>query len=58
MKSFKNFINEQHLAKGETTLDPDFLEKKAKRDRQIDIRIEEPNKEVDREAEQMSKEAE
>ena len=52
MKSFKNYILEQHMGKEETTLSPDFLEKKEKRDRQIEKRLEEPTKEVDKEAEQ------
>lgn len=52
MKSFKNYILEQHIGKEETTLSPDFLEKKEKRDRQAEKRLEEPTQEVDNEAEQ------
>jgi len=51
MKSFKTFMYEQHMSQGETTLNPDFLEKKQKRDERIEAKIEKPIKEVDKEAE-------
>ena len=50
MKRFKNYILEQHIGKEETTLAPDFLEKKEKRDRQVEKRLEEPTKEAEQEA--------
>lgn len=43
------------MAKGETTLDPDFTEKKEKRDRQIEKKIMEPTKEVNQEAKRTEK---
>lgn len=55
MKRFKDYIKEQHMAKGETTLDPDFTEKKEKRDRQIEKKIMEPTKEVNQEAKRTEK---
>ena len=55
MKRFKDYIKEQHMAKGETTLDPDFTEKKEKRDSQIEKKIMEPTKEVEKEAKRTEK---
>jgi hypothetical protein len=51
MKKFKAFVVEQHMSQGETTLSPDFLEKKQRRDERIEAKIEKPTKEVDKEAE-------
>jgi hypothetical protein len=58
MKRFKNFIQEQHMSQGETTLSPDFLEKKQRRDERIVAKIEEPTKEIDRETKKATEEAE
>lgn len=58
MKSFKSFLEEQKQAEGETTLDPDFLEKKQKKDRQTEIRIEKPTEQVTKKAEQHTQEEE
>lgn len=52
MKSFKNYIKEQKLGAEETTLSPEFLEKKERKDRQTEQRIEKPMKEIKKEAEQ------
>lgn len=52
MKTFKQFVQEQKLTGDETTLDPDFLEKQQKRERQIETRIEKPMKEIDKKAQQ------
>jgi len=46
MKNFKQFMREQKQAEGETTLDPDFLEKKQRRDRQTETRIEKPTEKI------------
>ena len=51
MKNFISFIKEQKQAEGETTLSPDFLEKKQRRDERIETKIEKPTKEINREAE-------
>lgn len=58
MKSFKNYIKEQKQAEGETTLSPDFLEKKQRRDRQTETRIEKPTEQVTKKAEQHTQEEE
>jgi hypothetical protein len=46
MKNFKQFMREQKQAEGETTLNPDFLEKKQRRDRQTETRIEKPTEKI------------
>jgi hypothetical protein len=51
MKKFKDYLREQKIASDETTLSPDFLEKKEKRDLQIETKIEKLSKEVKKEAE-------
>lgn len=56
MKRFLNFLFEQKMKEDETTLSPDFLEKKEKKDRQIEIRLEKPMKEVDKKVEKVAKE--
>ena len=58
MKSFKNYIKEQKQAEGETTLSPDFLEKKQRRDRQTETRIEKPIEQINKKAEQHTQEEE
>lgn len=58
MKSFKNYIKEQKQAEGETTLSPDFLEKKQRRDRQTETRIEKPTEQVNKKAEKKTQEEE
>ena len=58
MKSFLNFIKEQKQAEGETTLSPDFLEKKQRKDRQTETRIEKPVEQVNKKAEQHTQEEE
>jgi len=58
MKSFKNYIKEQKQAEGETTLSPDFLEKKQRRDRQTEIRIEKPTEQINKKAETHTQEEE
>lgn len=58
MKSFRNYIKEQKQAEGETTLSPDFLEKKQRRDRQTETRIEKPTEQVTKKAEQHTQEEE
>ena len=58
MKSFRNYIKEQKQAEGETTLSPDFLEKKQRRDRQTETRIEKPTQEVNKKAEKHTQEEE
>lgn len=50
MKTFKDYIKEQKQADDETTLDPDFLEKKQRRDRQTELRIEKPTEEIEKKA--------
>ena len=35
MKSFKDYLREQVVGEGDTTSDPDFIEKKKKKDSQI-----------------------
>ncbi len=54
MKNFKQFMREQKQAEGETTLDPDFLEKKQRRDRQTETRIEKPTEKIISKAEAES----
>jgi hypothetical protein len=58
MKNFKTFVREQKQAEGETTLDPDFLEKKERHDNKIEAKLEKPTKEISKEAEQMADEEE
>ena len=58
MKSFKNYIKEQKQAEGETTLSPDFLEKKQRRDRQTEMRIEKPTEQINKKAETHTQEEE
>jgi hypothetical protein len=58
MKNFKQFMREQKQAEGETTLDPDFLEKKQRRDRQTETRIEKPTEQINKKAEQHTQEEE
>ena len=58
MKSFKNYIKEQKQAEGETTLSPDFLEKKQRRDRQTETRIEKPTEQINKKAETHTQEEE
>lgn len=58
MKSFKNYIKEQKQAEGETTLSPDFLEKKQRKDRQIELRIEKPTEQINKKAETHTQEEE
>jgi hypothetical protein len=50
MKNFKEFIQEQKQAEDETTLSPNFLEKKEKHDRLVDVRIEKPTEEISKKA--------
>lgn len=50
MKRFKDYIREQHMAKGETTLDPEYTEKKEKKDKQIEKIIMKPTREAEKEA--------
>jgi hypothetical protein len=47
-------MREQKQAEGETTLDPDFLEKKQRRDRQTETRIEKPTEKIISKAEAES----
>jgi hypothetical protein len=54
MKNFKQFMREQKQAEGETTLSPDFLEKKQRRDRQTETRIEKPTEKIISKAEAES----
>lgn len=54
MKNFKQFMREQKQAEGETTLNPDFLEKKQRRDRQTETRIEKPTEKIISKAEAES----
>lgn len=56
MKSFIKFLSEQKMGEEETTLSPDFLEKKEKRDRQVELRLEKPIKEVDKKVDKVAKE--
>lgn len=56
MKRFKTFMQEQHMSQDETTLSPEFLEKKQIRDERIVAKIEEPTKEVDKEAKKAAEE--
>jgi hypothetical protein len=58
MKNFKQFMREQKQAEGETTLNPDFLEKKQRRDRQTETRIEKPTEQINKKAEQHTQEEE
>ena len=58
MKSFKDYLKEQKQAEGETTLSPDFLEKKQRRDRQTETRIEKPTEQINKKAEQHTQEEE
>ena len=58
MKSFKNYIKEQKQAEGETTLSTDFLEKKQRRDRQTETRIEKPTEQINKKAETHTQEEE
>jgi hypothetical protein len=46
MKNFKTFIQEQKQSEGETTLSPDFLEKKQRRDDRVEAKIDKPMKEI------------
>jgi hypothetical protein len=46
------------MSHGETTLSPEFLEKKQKRDDRIVAKIEEPTKEIDRETKKATEETE
>lgn len=50
MKSFKTYLNEQILKSEENTLDPEFLEKKSKKDtivvKDIKSKIEGVNKDL------------
>lgn len=49
-------MQEQHMSQGETTSSPEFLEKKQRRDERIVAKIEEPTKEVDKEAKKAAEE--
>jgi hypothetical protein len=53
MKNFKTFIQEQKQSEGETTLSPDFLEKKQRRDDRVEAKIDKPMKEITKKAERM-----
>jgi hypothetical protein len=48
----EKLIAEQKIASGETTLDPEFLEKKQRKDRQIEQRIEKPTEKIEKKAEE------
>jgi hypothetical protein len=52
MKSFKKFLDEQMIQKDQSTLDPDFLEKKQKKDNTISGKIENKIEEVNTDLEQ------
>ena len=58
MKSFRDYLREQKQAEGETTLSPDFLEKKQRRDRQTETRIEKPTEQINKKAETHTQEEE
>lgn len=45
-------LSEQKIAAGETTLDPEFLEKKKRKDQQIELKIERPTEKIEKEAEE------
>jgi hypothetical protein len=48
----ENILKEQKISSGETTLDPEFLEKKQRKDRQIEQRIEKPTEKIEKKAEE------
>jgi hypothetical protein len=48
----EKLIAEQKIASGETTLDPEFLEKKQRKDRQTEQRIEKPTEKIEKKAEE------
>jgi len=48
----EKIIAEQKIASGETTLDPEFLEKKQRKDRQTEQRIEKPTEKIEKKAEE------
>jgi len=48
----EKILSEQKIAAGETTLDPEFLEKKQRKDRQIELRIEKPTEKIEKKAEE------
>lgn len=48
---FKQYIKEQKLGSEETTLDPDFVEKKQKADQQKEVKIEKPTQDIKKKAE-------
>lgn len=51
MKKFKEYIREQNLQQGENTLDPDFVEAKARKDqRYVDKNIDKEIEDVDKES--------
>lgn len=45
-------LREQKIAAGETTLDPEFLEKKKRKDQQIELKIERPTEKIEKHAEE------
>ena len=47
---FKQYIKEQKLGSEETTLDPDFVEKKQKADQQKEFKIEKPTQDIKKKA--------
>lgn len=45
-------LKEQKLAHDETTLDPEFLEKKKRKDQQVELKIEKPSEKIHAKADQ------
>lgn len=52
ISQLEKILSEQKIASGETTLDPEFLEKKQRKDRQTEQRIEKPTEKIEKKAEE------
>lgn len=53
MKSFKDYLREQVVPEGSTTSDPDFMEKKARRDAVVAAKEQKKSEKTTREAEKI-----
>lgn len=45
-------LHEQKLAQDETTLDPEFLEKKKRKDQQVELKLSKPSEKIHTQADQ------
>jgi len=53
MKTFKDYLREQVVPEGSTTSDPDFMEKKARRDSALAAKEQKKSEKTTKEAEKV-----